>query len=84
MSISILALFARRFNRQGRLARMLSDNCFAVYILHSIVIIPLALVLSGLHMNLGLKFLVVAPVAMALCYMVAYYFRKIPIVRGIL
>ena len=44
----------------------------------------LALVLSGLHMNLGLKFLVVAPVAMALCYMVAYYFRKIPIVRGIL
>jgi glucan biosynthesis protein C len=84
MSISVLALFARRFNRQGRLARMLSDNCFAVYILHSIVIIPLALVLSGLHMNLGLKFLVVAPVAMALCYMVAYYFRKIPLVRGIL
>lgn len=84
MSITVLALFAQRFNRQGHLARTLSDNCFAVYILHSIVIIPLALALSGIHMNLGLKFLLVTPVAMTLCYLVAYYFRKIPLVRSIL
>jgi glucans biosynthesis protein C len=84
MSITVLALFAQHFNRQGRLARTLSDNCFAVYVLHSIVIIPLALALSDIHINLGLKFLLVTPVAMTLCYLVAYYFRKIPLVRSIL
>ena len=84
MCIVVLDLFARHFNRQDRLAWTLSDNSFAVYVLHSAVIIPLALALSGIHMNLGLKFLLVTPGAMTLCYLVAYYFRKIPLVKSVL
>ena len=84
MCLVVLDLFSRRFNRQGRLARILSDNSFAVYVLHSVVIIPLALALSGLQMDLSLKFLLVAPVALTLCYFVAYTLRRIPLVRSIL
>jgi hypothetical protein len=35
-------------------------------------------------MNLGLKFAWVAPLAVTLCYLVAYLIRKIPFVRSVL
>jgi glucan biosynthesis protein C len=82
--ISLLSWFRRRFDHQGRLARAMSESAFAVYVLHPAVIVPFALVLSGIHMNLSLKFLLVAPLAVALCYLVAYALRKVPLVRTIL
>jgi surface polysaccharide O-acyltransferase-like enzyme len=84
MVIVVLAWFRKRFNQQGRLAKVMSDNCFAVYILHPIIIVPLALALSGIALNLSLKFVIIAPLAVTLCYLVAYLVRKIPFVRGVL
>jgi glucan biosynthesis protein C len=84
MVITVLAWFRRRFDHQGRLARTLSQNCFAVYVLHPLIIVPLALALSGIQLNLGLKFLLVAPLAVVLCYLFAYAVRKLPLFRSIL
>jgi glucan biosynthesis protein C len=84
MSITMLAWFRRRFDHQGRLARTMSESAFAVYILHPAIIVPLALALSGMEQNLSVKYLVVAPIAVALCYLVAYGLRKVPFVRLIL
>jgi glucans biosynthesis protein C len=84
MVIVVLAWFRRRFDHQGRLAKMMSDNCFAVYILHPLIIVWLGLALSGIQMNLGLKYIWVAPLAVVLCYLVAYLIRKIPFVRSVL
>jgi fucose 4-O-acetylase-like acetyltransferase len=72
MVISILSWFRRRFNHQGRLTRAMAESSFAVYVLHPAIIIPLPLALSGIKMNLSLKFLLVAPIAVALCYLIAY------------
>ena len=55
MVIVVLAWFRKRFDHQGRLAKVMSDNCFAVYILHPLIIVPLALALSGIQLNLGLQ-----------------------------
>jgi glucan biosynthesis protein C len=84
MVITILDGFRRRFNHQGRLAHLMSETSFAVYVLHPAVIVPLALLLSGIHMNLSMKFLLVAPVALALCYLLAYGLRKLPLGRSVL
>ena len=84
MVIVVLAWFRKRFDRQGRLAKMMSDNCFAVYILHPLIIVWLALALSGIKINLGLKFVIVAPLAVTLSYLAAYLVRKIPFVRSVL
>jgi len=84
MVIVVLAWFRKRFDHQGRLAKVMSDNCFAVYIFHPLIIVWLGLALSGIQMNLALKFIWVAPVAVALCYLVAYLIRKIPFVRSVL
>ena len=83
MVITVLAWFRKRFNHQGRLARAMSESSFAVYVLHPIIIVPLALALSGLPINPTIVFLFAAPLAVALCYIIAYYFRKLPLVRNI-
>lgn len=82
MVITVLTWFRRRFNHQGRLARVLSDSSFVVYVIHPGIIVPLALALSSIHMNLSLKFLLVAPIALALCYLAAYGLRKLPFGRA--
>lgn len=84
MVIVVLVWFRGRFDRQGKLARAMSQTSFAVYIIHPAVIVPLALLLSGIQMNLSLKFIVVAPIAVTLCYLVAYGLRKVPGFKAIL
>ena len=83
MVITVLAWFRQRFNHQGRLVRAMSEASFAVYVLHPIIIVSLALALSGIPINPTLMFLIAAPLAVALCYIIAYYFRKLPLVRNI-
>jgi len=84
MVIVILTWFRRRFNHPGRLARAMSKSAFAVYIIHPAIIVPLALALSDLQMNLSLKFLFVAPLAVTLCFLVAYALRNVAFVRSVL
>jgi hypothetical protein len=82
-SIVTLAWFRKRFDHQGWLAKRMADATFTAYVLHPGVIIPLTLLLSGISMNLGLKFVLVAPIAVALTYVISYYFRRLPLVRNI-
>ena len=84
MVIVVLAWFRQRFNHQSRLAKVMSDNCFAVYVIHPLIVVWLTLALSGLQMNLSLKYLLVAPLAVTLCYGVAYLIRKIPFMKSVL
>jgi fucose 4-O-acetylase-like acetyltransferase len=84
MVIAVLAWGRKRLNRQGRLARAVSRDSFAVYVLHPLIVVPLTLALSGWQLDLGLKFLLVAPPALLLCFGAAHYFRKLPLVRSVL
>jgi hypothetical protein len=83
MVITVLVWFRKRFNHQGRVVRAMSEASFAVYVLHPIIVVPLALALSGVSVNPTLMFLLAAPLAVALCYLIGYYFRKLPLVRNI-
>jgi fucose 4-O-acetylase-like acetyltransferase len=82
--VSALAWFRNRFNRQGRVLQEMSTASYAVYVLHPLLIVPLALALSGIQLNLELKFLLVAPLAVVLSFLVAYAIRQVPGVKKIL
>jgi len=84
MVITVLVWCRDRFDRQGRLLQSMSAASYAVYVLHPLVIVPLALALNGIRLDLSLKFLVVAPVAVAICFIVGHVVRRLPVVRGIL
>ena len=62
----------------------MSKTSFAVYIFHPAIIVPFALALSDIQMNLSLKFLFVAPIAIVLCYLIAYGLLKVPVLKTFL
>ena len=84
MVIVALVWCRDRFDRQGRLLRSMSAASYAVYVLHPLLIVPLAIALSAIRLDLSLKFLLVAPLAVAVCFLVGHLVRKLPVVRGVL
>jgi len=57
----------------------MSKNAYTVYIIHAPIIVFLALSLQGIIMNPLLKFALVAPLAVAVCFLIGNYIRKIVI-----
>jgi glucan biosynthesis protein C len=82
--IGLLVVFRKRYNRQGSLAKALSASAYTVYLIHAPVIVFLALALRGISLYPLLKFALVAPLAVALCFLIANYLRKLPLARSIL
>jgi len=82
--VTLLVWYRNRFNQQGKLGRAMSGAAYGTYIIHAPVITLLALALSGIKLDLTLKFVLVAPVAVAASFMVGYLVKKLPLARDIL
>ena len=84
MGITLLVWFRTRFNQQGSLAKKMSAAAYATYIFHRPVITFVAIALSGIQLDMGLKFFLVAPLALALSFLVGYIIKQLPVARKIL
>jgi glucan biosynthesis protein C len=84
MVIGLLVWFRRNLNRQGRLARAMSASSYAVYFIHAPVLVLLALALRGISLHPLLKWALIAPVGVSLCFLIAHLIRRLPLVRSIL
>ncbi len=84
VSIGLIGWFRARANFQNRLMKLLSDNSYAAYILQAPILVGLALSLAFIKIPLALKFLVVAPLGVVLCFLVAFLVRKIPGVKRVI
>jgi fucose 4-O-acetylase-like acetyltransferase len=84
MVIGLLVLFRERLNHQGALAKDMAASAYTVFIIHAPVIVFLALALRGVTLHPLLKFVLVAPIALALCFVLAHYIRRLPLARDIL
>lgn len=82
--VTLLTCYRFRFNNQGRLGRAMSGATYGTYIVHAPVITLLALALSGIKIYLVLKFLIVAPLAVAASFLVGYLVKKLPVAQDIL
>jgi glucan biosynthesis protein C len=82
--IGLLVLFRERLNHQGVLAKDMAASAYTVFIIHAPVIVFLALAVRGISLHPLLKFVLVAPVAIALCFVLAHYIRRLPLARDIL
>jgi hypothetical protein len=82
--VTLLVLFRNRFNKQGTLTRGMSGAAYATYIFHATTIILLAVALRGIKLDLALKYVLVAPVAVALSFLVGYVAKKLPLAKNIL
>ncbi len=75
--IALSGIFREKYNTQGRLLEAMSKSAYTVYIIHVPIIIFLALSLQGITMNPLLKFALVAPLAVAVCFLISNYIRKL-------
>jgi glucans biosynthesis protein C len=84
-SLAIIVGYRRVFNRQGRLATLLSENAFAVYLFHPPVIIAIAILL---HEVAGPPLLKAALLTLAAAFITfsfaALVLRRVPLLRRVL
>jgi glucan biosynthesis protein C len=84
MSISLLRLFRERHNSQGALSRAMCVGAYATFILHAPVLVGLTLAVKGLVVPPLLKLILLAPVAVVLCFTAGSLARRLPGLRAVL
>ncbi|MEJ2597312.1 MAG: acyltransferase family protein [Anaerolineales bacterium] len=85
MSILLLGIFRQRLDLQGRLSQLLSRNAYTVYIIHPAVLVGLAYALRGFAIDPLLKYALVAPVAVAVCFLASQFLvRRVPLAERVL
>jgi len=76
--ISLTVWFRENVNFQNRLMKALSDSSFTAYIIQVPVLVFLALSFQSIQLPLLVKFAIVSPIGVFLCFLFAYLVRKIP------
>ena len=85
MSFGLIAIFREKFNRQSKLVKKLSDNLFAVYMFHPMIIIPVTILFAPLVLYPVAKWLLLCIICIPLCFAATYFvFRRIPLLKKIL
>jgi fucose 4-O-acetylase-like acetyltransferase len=83
--LGLIVLFRDKFNRQGRLARWLSDNCFAVYVFHPPLLIAITLAMRTFDAPKLVKFLCASVLATVVCFLASsLVLRRIPVLKRVL
>lgn len=82
--LGLFGIFKKRFNNQRSFAKKLSESAYGVYVFHT----PILLAISSLFLNWQipqlLKFIVLAPIALVSCFLIAWLAKQIPGVKRIL
>jgi len=78
MSITLIYLFRRYWDRQGQVAGWASRNAYTAYLIHEPVITSLAWLAAGVAMYPMLKIAVAAVVMVPLTFALSALIRKIP------
>ncbi|MEU3017822.1 acyltransferase [Nocardiopsis sp. NPDC007018] len=82
--VALLVSFRRLFDRSNRFLEFLSDNAFAVYVLHAVVLVALGVALSGWEASALAKFAGMGVLAVPLCWVAAAAVRAVPGARRVL
>jgi len=76
--IGLTVWFREHANFQTSIMKALSDSSFTAYIVQVPVLVLLALGFQSLQLPLMLKFAIVSPIGVSLCFLCAYLIRKLP------
>jgi len=85
MSLGMLVVFREHFDVQGRIARFMADNAFAVYVFHPPILIGIAIMLRTIEIPALPKSLLLVALSAAASFAAAQLvFRRIPWLKRIL
>jgi peptidoglycan/LPS O-acetylase OafA/YrhL len=78
MCLAAITFFRRFFNKESAFGRFLSQQSYAVYIIHVPIVVFIGVALKGIELGALPKFVLAAVIAVPVCFVVAYLIRKIP------
>lgn len=85
MGFGVLAGFRAWFSNQGKISKFMSDNAFAVYVIHPPILVGLALVFSGFATPAVPKFVLLWVSSALACFgLAAPVVRRVPVLGRIL
>jgi hypothetical protein len=84
MCLSLITLFRNFLDRPGKLFSFMSQLRYTVYLIHTPVLVFLAVSLKEIELENLLKFSLTAAIGVPLCFSVAYIVRKTPFASRIL
>lgn len=82
--VALLVLFRERLAGQPAWARFAARNSFAVYVIHALVLVGIAILLAPLTAPAGVKFLILLALSIPLCWTFAHLLRRVPGVARVL
>ena len=82
--LGLIGIFKQKLNTQGKWAKRLSGATYAVFIIHPPVIVTLSSFLKDWEVYPILKFILLAPVALFLCYTLGILLKKTPVINKII
>ena len=85
MCIGLVVFFRKKVNTQGKIKKMLSDNAYAIYIIHAPVLVGISSLVANMSFSPALKFVVVLPIVLGLCLTISHFIlRRIPGAKRVL
>lgn len=78
ISICIIYFFRERLNFQNRFFKTLSVSAFTVFIIHPLIIYPLAFLLREYELHPLIKFLIVSAIGLPFSFLLGSLVRRIP------
>jgi surface polysaccharide O-acyltransferase-like enzyme len=84
MCLAVIILVRRFINGQGKFGRFLSQHGYTVYIIHTPILVFLAIAAKGIELESLPKFGMAAFIVVPTCFAAAYIVRKIPLASRIL
>jgi glucan biosynthesis protein C len=84
MCIGVIYAFRRHLNQMGKISSFLVPNAYTAYLIHAPLITYLAFAVRDVMLYPLLKFVLVAPVAVLLCFGLSSLIRRIPYTDRIL
>lgn len=84
LMIGLVGFFKHYFNRETQLSRWLSENSYTMYIIHLPIIVLLSLLMGKFDLPISIKFLLLIIPSLVICFVIAHWVKKIPILTKII
>jgi peptidoglycan/LPS O-acetylase OafA/YrhL len=82
--IGLLGIFKNQFNKQGKIAKQLSESAYGVFIIHTPVMLGISALFLHWEIPQLLKFVALAPLTLLACFAIALLLKRTPVVKNIL
>ena len=83
ISMTLILWLRDRKKPQSRLIAFAGPNSYGVYLIHPLILVPLSVAMSYVTLDPLLKYVIVLPVVVILCFLITDGLRRIPGMKAI-